>query len=264
MSPKHTLLLMALAFAGCKEPLVVESYLALVHLSPTPGSGAIPVETQVVATFSEPLVGASVDTQSVWLEDIDQLPVVANIAYDGSTSSIVITPEAPLEVNTTYRVFLTSKIKGSNSGQLGANITSDFTTGGWVPTNELPVANAGEDVAAQVGQDIQFDGSSSVDPEGAALSYSWRLVSLPPGSNVSLEQGDSPMVSFTADVVGEYVAGLTVNDGTEDSSEDFALARVAPSTGAPDTGSSVPPDTGTPAPSDTGLAPEPEPSDTGR
>ncbi len=259
MTLKRTMFVLPLALTGCKEPIVVESYLALVHISPSPGSGEINVNTQVVATFSEPLVSESVDAQTVWMEDINQVPVVAETSYDGSTSSIILTPETSLEVNTTYRVFLTSKIRGANSGKLRANITSDFTTGGWVPVNELPVADAGDDVGGDLGSRMQFDGSGSMDPEGASLTYTWRIVSRPPGSapDLALNETNAIAVAFTPDAVGEYVIGLVVNDGTEDSSEDFALARIGPAaeppidTGSPDTGT-PPPDTGGP---DTGSVP---------
>jgi hypothetical protein len=246
MSLKRCLLALLVVLVGCKEPLVVESYLALVHLSPSPGAAGINVDTQVVASFSEPLVGSSIDAQTVWMEDVNQVPVVANVTYDGASSSIILTPETSLEINTTYRVFLTNKIEGANSGKLRANVTSDFTTGGWEPTNQLPVANAGEDVAGIVGQVVRFDGTDSTDPEAAALTYSWRIISTPPNSAAALEDTTSPAIEFTPDVVGEYVAGLIVNDGIEDSSEDFVLARVAPGSGDTD-----PPDTGT---SDTGTS----------
>ena len=45
-----------------------------------------------------------------------------------------------------------------------------------------PVANAGLDQAIQLCSILQLDGSSSFDPQGAALTYLWQLLDAPPSS----------------------------------------------------------------------------------
>ena len=62
-----------------------------------------------------------------------------------------------------------------------------------------------------------FEGSGSTDPDSDELTYAWTLTA-PDGSAAELAAADSAMPSFTTDVVGDYVAELTVNDGTVDSS----------------------------------------------
>ena len=63
-----------------------------------------------------------------------------------------------------------------------------------------PVANAGPDRVAPVGQAIRFDGRASYDAEGSALSYRWQLIDAP----------------YTSVFVGENSSGVTVDDGDGD------------------------------------------------
>lgn len=48
--------------------------------------------------------------------------------------------------------------------------------------NQRPIADAGVDQTANVGSAIIHDGRNSYDPEGAALTYSWKLKDAPDGS----------------------------------------------------------------------------------
>lgn len=63
-----------------------------------------------------------------------------------------------------------------------------------------------------------------------SLSYKWRFLQVPIGSRVVAEgfrdlDSDSSLVSFSPDVVGEYVVGLVVSNGVLDSEE--ATTRVS-------------------------------------
>lgn len=62
------------------------------------------------------------------------------------------------------------------------------------------------------------------------LTYSWRFITVPVGSRVAVEgfrilDPDSSLVSFSPDIVGEYIVGLTVSNGVLQSVE--ATARVS-------------------------------------
>lgn len=57
---------------------------------------------------------------------------------------------------------------------------------------------------------VQLDGSGSVDPEGAALTFVW---SLPPGTTgASIDQPDAPVTTATFTQPGAYTFTLTVKD----------------------------------------------------
>lgn len=87
-------------------------------------------------------------------------------------------------------------------------------------TNTAPVADAGADQTVTAGDTVNLDGSASFDDDGDTLSYSWAFVSVPEGSEASLTNADTAGATFTADLAGEYVVELVVNDGTEDSAAD--------------------------------------------
>lgn len=80
-----------------------------------------------------------------------------------------------------------------------------------------------------VGSVVKLDGRLSSDPDGKPLTYSWRFVSVPIGSQVQSEgfrtidrdsTTESPsQVSFSPDVVGEYVIGLAVSNNAFTSDE---------------------------------------------
>ncbi len=81
--------------------------------------------------------------------------------------------------------------------------------------NQAPVANAGEDFTAAVGQTFSFDGSDSEDPDGVIASYSWSPVGL---------SGESPEYVF--DEVGTYTVILTVTDSDGAVSTDEVVVTV--------------------------------------
>ena len=54
---------------------------------------------------------------------------------------------------------------------------------------------------------------SGTDPQSLPLSYSWSLITLPNGSGAALVNPSSQNPTFIADMPGQYVAQLIVNDG---------------------------------------------------
>jgi len=92
------------------------------------------------------------------------------------------------------------------------------------PQNTKPVADAGPDLAAVVGEEVTLDGSGSTDADGDALAYQWEKVQ---GSAVSLDtQPDSATAVFTPATSGTYKFKLVVNDGTVDSEPDYVEVEV--------------------------------------
>lgn len=81
--------------------------------------------------------------------------------------------------------------------------------------NRPPVANAGVDQTAVVGDTITLDGSKSSDPDGDPLSYTWSFVSKPAESRAVLSAPDKVVTTFIVDAAGQFVVRLVVNDGVE-------------------------------------------------
>ena len=70
---------------------------------------------------------------------------------------------------------------------------------------------------------ITLNGSGSSDANGDPLTYSWSFTSTPPDSAAVLANPTSVSPTFTADLAGDYVVQLIVNDGTLDSAPDSVI-----------------------------------------
>ncbi len=92
-----------------------------------------------------------------------------------------------------------------------------------VRLNHPPEAFAGYDRVVRLGESTFLDGSLSQDPDGEALSYSWRLLHKPAASLAVLEQKDSSQLTFTPDWPGNYLIGLQVSDGNYQANDLVAL-----------------------------------------
>jgi hypothetical protein len=79
--------------------------------------------------------------------------------------------------------------------------------------NSAPVAVISDSPSrVLVGGAATLSGEESYDPDGASLTYQWDFSSRPDGSTATLVNADQVVVSFTADVSGEYEVRLTVSD----------------------------------------------------
>jgi hypothetical protein len=94
------------------------------------------------------------------------------------------------------------------------------------------VANAGTNQNVVLGN-VTLDGSASSDANGDTLTYQWVLLAKPIGSAATLSSTTTAKPTFTADLLGVYVASLVVSDGKLSSellttTVSAAAANVAP------------------------------------
>ena len=87
-----------------------------------------------------------------------------------------------------------------------------------VPSNATPVANAGAQQSVLAGAVVTADASASSDADNNPLTYTWAITSKPANSAATLTSATSPKPNFIADIAGDYVLSLVVNDGKVDSS----------------------------------------------
>lgn len=83
--------------------------------------------------------------------------------------------------------------------------------------NIAPTANPGLSQNVVVGTLVSMDGSASKDADGGSLTFKWTLIGKPNGSAATLINPTYPNPKFTADLSGNYVVSLVVNDGKADS-----------------------------------------------
>lgn len=127
--------------------------------------------------------------------------------------------------------------------------------------NARPLANAGPDVEAAVGDRVALDGSGSSDADGDSLRFAWSLLARPSDSNAALVDDDAATAALVPDRSGEYVAQLIVSDGALESEPDTAtITVVAPTPEPTPTPVPSPTPTASPTPSPT---PTPTPDDPG-
>ncbi len=115
---------------------------------------------------------------------------------------------------------------GSGSGSSGGVGVSSAQ-------NSAPTADAGPDQTVDKGAVVSLDGSGSSDPDGDSLTFSWSFQLRPSGSNASLSNETAADPSFTADIAGQYVVQLEVNDGSETSSPASVTITAVDSNTAP-------------------------------
>jgi len=203
-----------------------------VALSVSDGSLSSTTDTVVISTSnSAPVANAGPDQTgqvetTVTLDGSASSDVDGNaLAYQWSlvsapsgsltalTNSTMINPTLTLDKFGTYvvQLIVNDGIKDS------APDTMTIST-----LNSPPVANAGPDNSAYVGETVTLDGSGSRDVDGNPLTYQWSLTEKPTGSAAILLNPTTTTPSVKIDKAGTYIAQLIVNDGIDSSNTDTA------------------------------------------
>lgn len=141
----------------------------------------------------------------------------------GESGSITITGTAPGSPQTlTNSVSVSSSTLDPNTANNSASIDTEVIP----PPNQPPVADAGGPYEGDEGATINFDGSGSADPEGAALDYVWDL------GDGAMAAGATPSHAYADD--GSFPVTLTVSDGElSDQASTTVTVHNVPPTVAP-------------------------------
>lgn len=159
--------------------------------------------------------------------DPENLPLTYHWTYQsGPSGSTINSPNNAITLITNlvagvYQFNLTV----TDQGGLTNTATIQITVLAIVPpVNQPPVANAGPNQAFSLPQSTtNLDASGSTDPEGGALTYSWRKLSgSPAGGNIVGSTTVNPTVNSL--VQGLYFFQVTVKDPLLDSS--VAVVRI--------------------------------------
>ncbi len=109
----------------------------------------------------------------------------------------------------------------------GATSTDDVqvTVSAPGPANQAPIANAGSDITiTQPVNSTTLNGSSSVDPEGSVLTYSWAKINGP--AQFSLANSSAASTVLNNLVPGTYSFRLRVTDNLGATASDTVLVTV--------------------------------------
>src|ERR1035437_4135649 len=129
---------------------------------------------------------------------------------------------APVPANT--------PVTSSNTFTMRVNRTVpfDFANLQWTfQTTPLPpVANAGANQTARVGDTVTLNGSGSTNPSGVGtLTYSWAFT-YRPGGSAQLNNPTGVMPTFTVDVAGNFIITLTVSNGIATSTSSVTVSTL--------------------------------------
>lgn len=158
--------------------------------------------------------------------DIDSDPLTYKwelLAKPGTSTTTLLNPD-------TQTPNLTPDLPGSYTVQLTVNdgILDSLSDQLIVSTeNSKPIANAGADQTATVGDAVILDGSQSSDIDNDPLSYDWSILNKPANSNPNLQYHDQIKAILTPDLPGDYVAQLIVNDSKLNSDPATSLVTVS-------------------------------------
>jgi hypothetical protein len=148
------------------------------------------------------------------------------VTYEWTLTAKPADSAATLTGANTVRPTFTADVPGSYTASLvvvdqrGVRSSPDTVTIICGTGNLPPTADAGPDRTGAVGTVLTLDGTQSSDPNGTAVSYAWRFVTQPPGSQAVLVNPTSATPSFTPDLAGTYRLALTVSDGSLTSAPD--------------------------------------------
>ena len=93
--------------------------------------------------------------------------------------------------------------------------------------NAAPIASAGAPQTVSPNKLVTLDGSASSDANTDPLTYAWTLTTKPVGSTATFSQLTSVHPTFVADLPGNYVASLIVNDGKVNSTASTITVTAA-------------------------------------
>ncbi len=193
-------------------------------------------DTVIISTENSPPVAEAGPNQSVHVGDVVTLDGSGSSDLDGDpltySWSVVSKPPtsgAVLSSPASQHPSLTVDKAGVYVIQLIVNdgkVNSEPDTVTVTTFNTPPVADAGQDQNAFVGQTVVLDGGGSYDIDGDPITYGWSFTSIPLGSAVTLSDQTTVNPAFTPDTAGLHVVQLIVNDGKVDSQPDTASVSV--------------------------------------
>ncbi len=179
-----------------------------------------PVDSPPAVSITSPLNGATVSgIVEITADATDDVGVVQVNFYVGTTligtdttSSYSVSWDSTTITDGSYTL---KAIAIDTASQTASNSTTVNVDN----YNNPPVANAGPDQSAYVGDTINFNGSGSSDPDGTIVSYNWDFGDGSAGTGVT--------TSHVYTVAGPYSVTLVVADNGGLTGSDTAVITIS-------------------------------------
>ena len=98
-------------------------------MNPTPGSSVVDINTNVSATFSDPMTASSIHTGTFELRDGSTV-ISAAVSYDSGTRSAILDPVSALTGGRTYTATVRSGVTNAAGLQMGSDFVWSFSIAG--------------------------------------------------------------------------------------------------------------------------------------
>ncbi|MEW6367520.1 MAG: IPT/TIG domain-containing protein [Acidobacteriota bacterium] len=149
---------------------------------------------------------------------------VLRLAHHRSTEcGYWVQPRGTISMDGRYVAFASDWGRGGGcgGGGLGEGDPYVIELDSTPPSNRPPIAKAGADRSVPVGSAVVLDGTGSSDPDGDAITFSWRQTW---GTSVALSGAATATPSFTAPAAAETLRfELTVRDQTLSASDQIEV-----------------------------------------
>lgn len=184
-----------------------------------------------------PLMSTTLNQEPIAIIDVSDRTVApeGNIVFDGSRSydpdGNIVSYEWDFDDGTSASEPVVTH-RYSNSGFYVVRLTVTDNRGAtstewalvwinsnFITSNEPPVADAGSDKVVNVGDIVEFDGSSSYDSDGNIVNYKWNLE----GRTTTTP---TPLLYYIFGTPGEYIVILTITDNDGATDTDSVLVVV--------------------------------------
>jgi len=103
---------------------------SVISTTPADGSTDLPINTSVIAVFSEEMASSTINTSSYIVADSGNNLIDGTVHYDSYSKTAILTPSNVLDYSTVYTATLTHQVKDLAGGNaLAAAYSWSFTTG---------------------------------------------------------------------------------------------------------------------------------------
>jgi serine protease len=187
-----------------------------------------PVDNPPTVSITSPAEGTTVAGTVTIEADASDDVGVTQVEFFADATSIAIDSNGSDGWSTTWNSSLVSDGNHSITAEATDTIgqkDSDSISVTVDNVNDSPVANAGPDQSAYVGDAVTFNGSGSSDPDGNIVSYDWNF-----GDGTS---GSGLTASHAYSGAGTYTVTLTVTDNGELTDQDTAIVTISEAPAVP-------------------------------